>query len=320
MCYNISQERRGFMPINSEGMNNDYISYFSIDEYVGSIRLLPYLLEHLESTNYEFDSYMKMLAGYDEETIINYWLLSLYRELQSNSGIENIRFDITSLADKSLFFETFNINNKRIHDLHNFITKNDSSASTSEEVFDYRNKPVNVSRINSDGSEDIFWRGVNASDVSKFMNDFIKIYKHCGMKLLFSNPFLASSLMHLLFVRIHPYLDGNGRTARVIHNIKFTEMINKLHGTRLRLSPLNLSASILVNKITYHKRLNNIYFDLKHDTNDSINKWFDFMLDMADEQIYYSKDMLSNIDMSSNGIIYYSDNDAKKSMRLSRFK
>ena len=64
--------------------------------------------------------------------------------------------------------------------------------------------------------------------------------------------------MHLLFVRIHPYSDGNGRTARLIHNIKFTESINKLYGMKLKISPLNLSKSILLNKITYVKRIDNI--------------------------------------------------------------
>ena len=38
----------------------------------------------------------------------------------------------------------------------------------------------------------------------------------------------------------------------------------------------------------YINVLDNIYFDLDHDNNEYINKWFDFILNMADEQIYYS--------------------------------
>ena len=309
------------MPINNYGMNSDYISFFSLKEYVSRIKLLPYLLDHLESTNNGFDSYMKTLMEKDEEYIVNYWLFSLYQELNSNQRIENTRFDITSLADKSLFFDTLDINNKRIHDLHNFVVKNEIDEGILEETFAYRNKPVNVSRINTDGSEDIFWRWANPEDVGKFMNDFIKIYKHTGISHLFANPFLASSLMHLLFVKIHPYIDGNGRTARVIHNIKFTEMINKLHGTRLKLSPLNLSDSILINKITYHKRINNIYFDVKNDTNEAINKWFDFMLYMADEQINYSMEMLMNVDICKDINSMYQENPFKSNgMRLSKLR
>lgn len=282
-----------YIPIDEFGMNSDYIELFDLEEYVSRIKLSKNLLSHLEETNQAFDDYMKNLAQYDEKYIVDYWIFLLYHELKANQGIENLRFDVTKLVDKSLFFNTLNISNKRIHDLHNFITNGEM-----EPTFTYRDVPVNVSRFNEQGEEEIFWRGVNPNDVQKFMDSFIKIYKQGGTSLLFSNPFLASSLMHLLFLKIHPYTDGNGRTARVIHNIKFTEMINKLWGTRLKLSPLHLSQSILLNKITYVKRIDFIYFDTIHDTNDAINRWFDFILDMADEQIFRSSERLKNVDVS----------------------
>ena len=281
------------MPINEFGMNDDYIKYFDLEEYVSRIKLSSNLLGHLEDTNSEFDKYMRTLATYDESYIVDYWIFLLYHELKANQGIENLRFDITKLVDKSVFFDTLNISNRRIHDLHNSITNGEM-----EPTFSYRSVPVNVSRFTEKGDEEIFWRGANPEDVSKFMNHFISIYKQGGTSMLFSNPFLASALMHLLFIKIHPYTDGNGRTARVIHNIKFTEMINRLWGTKLKLSPLHLSQSILLNKITYAKRIDFIYFDVEHDTNDAINRWFDFMLDMADEQIYRATQKLENADIS----------------------
>ena len=281
------------MPINEFGMNSDYIEFFDLEEYVDRIKLSSRLLKHLEATNRDFDDYMKRLSQYDEKYIVDYWIFLLYHELRANQGIENLRFDITKLVDKSIFFDTLSISNKRIHDLHNSIT-----AGEMEPTFAYRKVPVNVSRFNALGEEEIFWRGANPEDVPKFMNDFIKLYKQGGASLLFSNPFLASALMHLLFVKIHPYTDGNGRTARVIHNIKFTEMINKLWGTKLKLSPLHLSQSILLNKVTYVKRIDFIYFDVKNDTNEAINRWFDFILDMVDEQLYRSSEKLNNVNIA----------------------
>ena len=32
------------------------------------------------------------------------------------------------------------------------------------------------------------------------------------------NPFVQASLLHLLFVSIHPFQDGNGRIARLLHS------------------------------------------------------------------------------------------------------
>lgn len=296
------------MPIIN-GMNSDYVDYFSLEDYISRIKLLPRVLEHLEETNKEFDKYINELFKYDEEYIINYWIYLLYIELISNQKIESLKQDESRILDNKIFFDTLSINHKRIHTLHNFITEGEL-----EPTFSYRDGEVNVSKINSDGSEDIFWRGVKAEDVIKFMNDFIKVYKQGGTSLIFSNPFLVSSLMHLLFLRIHPYSDGNGRTARIIHNIKFTESINKLYGSRLKISPLNISESILINKITYVKRIDNIYFDIKHDSNNEINAWFNFILDMVDEQLYKSMNKLQEIDSSLIKEIPKSD------MRLSRLK
>lgn len=121
------------MPINN-GMNSDYISYFQLEEYINRIKLLPYLLDHLENTNNNFDSYMKTLTKHDEGYIVNHWLFLLYQELQSNQRIENVKFDITTLANKSVFFDTFNINNKRIHELHNFVVQKEIEEGKLEET------------------------------------------------------------------------------------------------------------------------------------------------------------------------------------------
>ena len=96
---------------------------------------------------------------------------------------------------------------------------------------------------------------------------------------------------------------------------EFTEMINKLYGTRLKLSPLNISESILINKITYVKRIDNIYFDTKHDSNIEINAWFNFILDMIDEQLYKAMNKLEKIDSS-----FVIEDVPTGNMRLSRLK
>lgn len=158
------------------------------------------------------------------------------------------------------------------------------------------------------------------------MDDFINIYKEKVFSLLDSDPFFKSALMSLLFVRIHPFSDGNGRTSRLIYDMKFTEMVNSLFGTRLKISPLHLSNSIYVNQISYAKAINNIYFDMEHDSNDEINKWFDFMLNMTDEQLNYMTSYNSKSNLDKLGKIFitndeYVPNDIDaQSMRLNKLK
>ncbi len=279
---------------NEYGMVNDaLVEYFPLDEFVNRIKLLPHVLEHLDDTNNSFKDYINKISAFDEKYIIDYWVYLLYEELRYNQQIEHpVDYSQIDLQNDEVFFDTLNISNKRIHELHNFAVKDEY-----EPTFEYRTNEVKVSR-DINGEEEIIYRGAQAKDVEKFMNDFIKIYKRNDVSLLMSNPFLKSALIHLLFVRIHPYSDGNGRTARLLHNSKFTASINTIYGTKLRISPLNLSGSILLNKISYIKAIDNIYFDVKHDTNEAINKWFDFILNMADEQIYYSMAKLENVDSS----------------------
>ena len=146
------------------------------------------------------------------------------------------------------------------------------NENENEKIGNYRKTEVRVSNITQD-TEEIFWYGAKPEDIKNFMNSFIKIYKTNSISLIDSNPFLKSALIHLLFVKIHPYYDGNGRSARIIHNIKFTETLNRLYNMNLKICPVNLSESINLNLISYMKSFDNIYFDLKHDNNDAINYW-----------------------------------------------
>ena len=271
-----------------DGRNEDYIKYFSIEDYVNKIKLEPYVLEHLEETNKSFNQYLTTLSEYDQDYIVNYWIYLLYRELKYTQAIEEKEYLGFDIEKNDLFFNTLAISNNRINELHNVLTDGEYEDH-------YRTVPIYVGR-NVNGVEEIIWRGAEPEDVERFMNDFIKFYKRNSTSLLDSNPFLKSALVHLLFIKIHPYTDGNGRTARMIQNIKFTDIINKIYGMRLKISPLNLSRSIMVNKITYANILDNIYFDIEHDNNKMINKWFDFMLNMVDEQLYMAMNKIGTLD------------------------
>lgn len=71
---------------------------------------------------------------------------------------------------------------------------------------------------------------------------------------------------------------------------------------KLKISPLNISPNILINQPTYARRINSIYFDLEHDSNEEINRWFNFILDMVDEQLYYIMSHRERLDFSLKNI------------------
>ena len=69
------------------GMNSDYVDYFSLDEYVDRIILLRDTLEHLQDTNHDFIEYIKKISKFNQEYIVDYWIYLLYEELKYNQKI-----------------------------------------------------------------------------------------------------------------------------------------------------------------------------------------------------------------------------------------
>ena len=275
------------------------IEYFNLEKFVNNIKLEPKILEHMQETNINFDKYFKQLSKYNDEFMLYFWISLAYDEIKNSNFVERHNFKNFDLSISDLFFDKLSISHNRIHNIHKFVMKNENET---EKIGKYRKTDVRVSNITQD-TEEIFWYGAKPEDIKKFMDSFIKIYKTNNISIIDSNPFLKSALIHLLFIKIHPYYDGNGRSARIIHNIKFTETLNRLYNMNLKICPVNLSESININLISYMKSFVNIYFDLKHDINDAINYWFDFILNMYDEQLYNKKNMINNIDEIMERII-----------------
>ena len=276
------------------GINLERVSYFPLKEYISRIKLTDDVLYHCEETSLAFDKYINKLIQYDNKTIFYFLLSSFEREIRDTNLIENHLISPREIEEENIFFDSLSISHKRIKDLHRF-------ATGENEEYDYRKIDAWVRR-KIGNNETIYWYGANPEDIKKFMDDFIEIYKGKSISAINSNPFIKSILVHLLIMRIHPFKEGNGRTSRMIQNMKFTELINKIHGYQLKISPLHLSKSILLNKQTYYKKINSIYFDLHHDSNIEINKYIDFMLDMFDEQIFYMSNYLEKTEKMANSM------------------
>ncbi len=268
------------------------IEYFDLFDFAHNIKLSSRVLEHMEETNQDFDKYFQKLSKYDDAFVIYFWISLLYDEFRNSYSIESHNIKDFDFSMGNLFIDKLNISHKRIHDIHKFVLTDKEEVHKTDS---YRKTPVEVSSLYPDHKE-IFWYGAEPEDVKSFMDSFLEVYKSNSPSVLNSNPFLKSALIHLLFLKIHPYTDGNGRTARLLHNIKFTEIINKIYGMKLKISPVNISESINLYKYTYIKGPDNIYFDLDHDNSGVINFWFNWMLNMYDEQLYKNQNLINNID------------------------
>lgn len=113
--------------------------------------------------------------------------------------------DVLNNIDK--YFEDGEITEKIILKLHQDIT-----YSTLEDTYmegQYRTIPVHI--VNKQG-ETVF-TPPPANLVRKEMADFIEWLNGDSKEL---NPVIVAGIIHYEFVRIHPFVDGNGRTARAL--------------------------------------------------------------------------------------------------------
>lgn len=267
-------------PIN--GVNLERVKYFNIEEYIDRITLSSDVLYHVEDTSKAFEEYIKFLSNYPDTVILDHMINSFRNEIEYSNRVERHLVRPEDIQENNVFFDSLSMSHQRIKQLHQFVQEDQDNFK-----FDYREGEARVSYYDEQGKEHIYWYGAEAEDIKKFMDDYIKFYKSKGLQMIDISPFLKAALCNLIFIRIHPFGDGNGRTSRLLYDMKFTEMINRLYGTNLKISPLHLSMSIYLNQPTYVKKIDNIYFDVEHDCNDEINKFFDFLLNMTDEQLYY---------------------------------
>lgn len=288
--------------LNPNWINPDKVEYFNLLEFISKIKLNDKVLSHVQQTGDDFEQYLKTLVKYcgnDDTAIILYWLDNAIIELRNSAEIENHIFKNIDLVNNNLFFDKLSISHERIKKIHKFVCEN--SEANGDRIGEYRKTQVNVG-ANFEFGYQPYWYAPEAKDVKKFMDDYLEFYKTKSMKEIYNNPFLKSALAHLLFVRIHPFQDGNGRTARIIQNISFTSGINKIYNTKLKLSPLNISQSIAMNRYSYNDPINQIKFDLKTDNNEMINKWLNFILFMYDEQLNFHMQRIPKIEESFKNI------------------
>ena len=116
------------------------------------------------------------------------------------------------LEDLPNMSEDGKITEKVILKIHRLLTKDVLENPADSGV--YRNRHVVIgNRITGF----ITFRPPDAKDVPVLMKEFVKWLNN--KDVLETNPVLAAGISHYEFVRIHPFIDGNGRTARALASI-----------------------------------------------------------------------------------------------------
>lgn len=153
------------------------------------------------------------------ETIPRHSLVEHF-EVINHKNAFNYIFDLTSGFEKSEvdFLDIFS--EKTILKLHSFLLNNINN----DYAWIYRNQNVRIA----------FSRAVlpRYEKVPNLMSEFITKYSDLYKKLDKQDHKQILKfwyLLHLDFVKIHPFVDWNGRTARLIQNLWFLYTLNTLN-------------------------------------------------------------------------------------------
>jgi Fic family protein len=130
------------------------------------------------------------------------------------------------------------------------------------------------------GKQTVHFEAPSADRISKEMNIFINWFESENK----IDPIIKAGIVHLWFITIHPFDDGNGRMARAITDMvlaKAENISNRFY---------SLSSQIELDKNEYYKQLEN-----QQKSNSDITVWLLWFVQCIEASISNAGKILSNV-------------------------
>ncbi len=179
--------------------------------FLSALKLPKKFLETLTSETEKKEAYYSShIEG--AVTSLEIALLHLNKPTRKDYEDESLQMIINN-RDALQYIHTQNsksFDHEMIYGLHKILVRN-THKDRPITIGAYRKGPIYV--VDSLGQ--VVYEGPPASDVMSMMNSFIQWMN--GTKEI--HPLIEAAFVHLYFVHVHPFDDGNGRSARALSNL-----------------------------------------------------------------------------------------------------
>ncbi|MBU0951449.1 MAG: Fic family protein [Elusimicrobia bacterium] len=163
------------------------------------------------------------------------------------------------------------ISHDLIYRLHKIIAEGASEKGTTP------GKYRNVQNYVVNGLGQVIYKPPTPKDVSKLMNSFVKYVNIEAEEYL---PIISSGIVHYNFVSIHPFVDGNGRLARLLGT---WELIRRKFDTEHIFS---IDDIIYEHKAAYYSALQSVQgAQYSKSTDKDLTPWLEFYLEVMAESL-----------------------------------
>ena len=184
------------------------------------------------------------------------------------------------LIDSSFNHEL--LTEERLHGWHNALFPTGYSGLSKISVATYRSEEMSI--VSGRGMrEKIHYEAPLPNTITNEMNKFFN-YVNTST----DNPYIKSAIVHLWFVIIHPYDDGNGRITRAITNYVISKELGFNH------KYFSISSAVQDNKKAYYEILettNKLLYNKEYD----FTKWIIWHTNMIQNAITLSLENIQNV-------------------------
>lgn len=290
----------------------------NINTFLENIKIDEKTKNSLDNIWEEIKLYIDRLQNYSVEAQNIFLKDYLFKETVNSSQLECELYSPQILNLYELhFFETSNISSDKLRLLNKLVRANDTVMNFDEfeKIRKEKNKQITYEeyvkneKYNLEGNyrKEIVWIGgkdgieyalhipPKPEELEEYIYDFIDFFNSKQEDDL-SDPIIKAALIHVIFIKIHPFANGNGRVARILLNYFLRLGINEKYNLNLKYPPLNLSKSFDLTRLSYFEKQNEIIFKKDVDNNFAINSWIKYIILVVGEQLFYLNNRLDKYD------------------------